>query len=208
MNKLAMTVVLLFFSILGYGQQVRTVYFDAKDVATTDSTKIASYGIYGKVSGSNLWVFKKFDLDNYLMVTGAYKDDELRIPQGKFVYYDWVDNGNSYVGIEATIKGRERYVVLSGNFENGLRQGRWTSYYEDGEVKTIATYENGVLQGEYKSFSHKGDVDQSGSFVNNKKEGVWHVDGGRRVVTFKDDQIVSDVKLSKRDLKQKAQIKQ
>lgn len=207
MNKLVMTVVLLFFSILGYGQ-VRTVYFDAKDVATTDSTRIASYGIYGKVSGSNLWVFKKFDLDNYLMVTGAYKDDELRIPQGKFVYYDWVDNGNSYVGIEATIKGRERYVVLSGDFENGLRQGRWTSYYEDGEVKTIANYEKGVLQGEFKSFTHKGDVDQSGTFANNKKEGVWQVDGGRRVVTFKEDKIISDVKISKRDLKQQKERKQ
>ncbi len=200
MNKITILLLFIFCAFRSNGQ-VKSVFFDAKDIVTSDSTIAASYGIYGKVSGSDVYVFKKYDLDGFLLVTGAFKDEALRIPQGKFVYYDWIDPYESFKNQEAVARGKERYITLTGNFENGLREGQWTSYYENGEVKNVAFYHKDLLNGDYKSFDTHGDLKESGKFVNNKKEGEWLFKGGLQVVKFENDKAVSTVKKTRRQLK-------
>ena len=83
MNKIVIFLLLLFCSFNSYSQ-VKSVFFDAKDKVTSDSTIATSYAIYGKVSGSDVYVFKKYDLDGYLLVTGAFKDEALKYSPGEF----------------------------------------------------------------------------------------------------------------------------
>ena len=207
MHKILIIILFVLFSSAAQSQ-IQTVYFDAKDQVTADSTLARSYGIYGKVTGEQLWVFKKYDIDGVLMVTGAFKDDLLSLPQGKFVYYDWVDASNNYANLILLERGIQRYVLLSGNFENGLKHGRWTSFYENGDVKSVSLFEAGILHGDYISFDRNGDMFERGTFVNNKKEGTWQLSGGLKVVEYKNDQVISVTNKTKRQLKAEQQNKQ
>ncbi|MET3113619.1 hypothetical protein AAKU52_001347 [Pedobacter sp. CG_S7] len=200
MKKIAILLLFVFCSFSNYAQ-VRTVFFDVEEKVTSDSTKAETYAIYGQVTGNSLWVFKKYDLSGYLLVSGAFKDESLRIAQGKFVYYDWIDPNDSFENLETVTKGKDRFVVLSGAFEDGLRQGQWLSFYESGEVRNVLNYDKNVFHGEYRSFDSHGDLQESGQFVNNKKEGEWLLKGGLEVVQYKNDQVTAVVKKTRRELK-------
>lgn len=200
MNKVLVFLLFVLCSFNGFGQ-VKSVFFDAEDKVTTDSTKAESYAIYGKVTGDSIYIFKKYDLDGYLMVTGSFKDEGLTIPHGKFVYYDWINPYDSFTNHETVARGKERYITLSGNFKNGRREGRWVSYYVNGDVKDVANYKGNLLNGEYKSFEANGNLKESGQFVNNKKEGEWSLKGGLQVVTFKNDKVIATVNKTRKQLK-------
>jgi antitoxin component YwqK of YwqJK toxin-antitoxin module len=206
MNKIIIILLFILSSFAGYGQ-IKTVFFDNKDKVTADSTKATTYAIYGKLTGESLWAFKKYDLDGYLMMSGAFKDDALTIAQGKFIYYDWINPNDSFTNRDIVDKGKERYVTLSGEFVNGKRQGKWLSFYENGEIKNVFFYDKGVLQGEYKLFDNAGKLIESGQFVNDKKEGEWQLKGGLQVVVFKNDKVVSVVKKTRKQLKEEQQKK-
>ena len=200
MNKIFIFLLFVLCSFNGFGQ-VKSVFFDAEDKVTADSTKANSYAIYGKVTGGNVYVFKKYDLDGYLMVTGSFKDDGLTIPHGKFVYYDWINPYDSFTNQETVARGKERYITLSGTFENGLREGLWINYYVNGDVKEVANYKKNLLNGEYKSFEANGNLKDSGHFVNNKKEGEWQLKGGLQVVKYENDKVISTVNKTRKQLK-------
>ena len=125
----------------------------------------------------------------------------LSIPQGNFVYYDWINPYDSFKNQEAVARGKERYVLLTGSFDNGLREGLWRSFYENGEVRDVAFYKKNLLNGDYKSFDKHGDLKESGKFVNNKKEGEWLLKGGLQVVKFENDKVISTVNKTRRQLK-------
>jgi uncharacterized protein len=42
--------------------------------------------------------------------------------------------------------------------KEGLKQGLWRTYYENGRVKTEATYKDGILNGSYKEYDENGTV--------------------------------------------------
>ena len=206
MNKIYILLIFILISYSGFGQ-VRKVYFDEKDRVTTDSTEAASYGIYGYLSGEKLWAFKKYDSEGYMMTTGAFSDSSLQIPQGKFVYYDWVDPNEGFRQLEVYTKGKERYVTMSGNFVQGKQHGQWISYYVDGSVKNVVNYEKGLLNGPFKSFDRDGDLVETGQFLSGKRDGKWVTDGGLKVTTYKDDQVLSVEKKTKRQLREEQQQK-
>lgn len=200
MKKLFIAGVLVLFSLFGYGQ-IKTVYFDAKDQVIADSVKAASYAIYGKISGDSLWIFKKYDLDGYLTATGSFKDDSLKVPDGKFIYYDWIDPNKSVVGYDAVSAGRDRYVVITGDFKDGFRQGVWRSFYENGRTKSRYTFNKGLMDGPYQSFSTNGDLEEKGQYVNDKKSGEWISDGGLKVTVYQDGQVISTIRKSRKELR-------
>ncbi|WP_432714904.1 toxin-antitoxin system YwqK family antitoxin [Pedobacter sp.] len=206
MNKFFL-VVLFLLCAFGSDAQVKTVFFDSKDKVTADSAKAKSYAIYGKVTGDSVYVFKKYDLDGYLLVSGSFSDEQLNVAHGKFVYYDWINPNDSFANLEAVSKGKERYIVLSGSFKNGHREGQWLSFYENGDVKNVVIYKNNILNGPYKFFDTKGNLEESGQFINGKKEGEWQLDGGRKVAIYKDDKMISVVKKTKKEIKAAKQTK-
>lgn len=180
--------------------QVKTVYFNEEDQIVTDSTEAVSYALVGRLTGDSVYTVKKFDADGYMMMTGAYKDDTFRVPHGDFVYYDWVEAISPMGNYVVPSSGKERFINLRGTFQNGLREGRWITYYQSGSIKEVINYKQNLMHGEYRSFDYKGNLEILGNFVNNKKEGTWITKEGRVIYQFKNDKIVSTTKKSKKQL--------
>jgi antitoxin component YwqK of YwqJK toxin-antitoxin module len=199
MKRFLLLLAFICFCLNGYSQ-VKTVYYDQGDHVISDSTQAASYAIYGKLSGDSLYTFKKYDADGYVMVTGAFRDDSLKVAQGKFVYYDWVDELTSLGNTLPSAAGKERYILVTGNFNNGKKSGKWLTFYPDGGLKNVMTFLDDVMNGEYKYFDRKGKLQISGTYKNGKKNGQWVSSGGRKIEQYSDDKVVSTIKKSKKEL--------
>ena len=189
----------LYMSFNGFSQ-VKTVYYDDEDHVIADSTQASSYAIYGKLTGDSVYIFKKYDADGYVMVTGAFKDDSLQVAHGKFVYYDWVDQLTTLGNTLPVADGKDRYILLTGNFKDGKREGRWLTFYPNGSLKSVVTFVDNVLNGESKSFDTKGRLQTSGNFLNGKKNGQWIMSGGRKIEQYENGELRSTVKKSKKEL--------
>jgi hypothetical protein len=199
MKRLLFMLVLVLSTLSGWSQ-VKTVFYDEEDHVISDSTQAASYAIYGKVTGDSLYTFKKFDADGYVTVTGAFKDDSLKLAQGKFVYYDWVDDVSTLGNTLPSDQAKDRYVYVTGNFQNGKKTGRWYTFYPNGSLKNVVTFVNDVMNGEFKYFNTKGKLETSGTYVNGKKDGEWVSSGGRKIEQYRNDKVLSTVKKSKKEL--------
>jgi hypothetical protein len=199
MKRLLFMLVLVLSTLSGWSQ-VKTVFYDEEDHVISDSTQAASYAIYGKVTGDSLYTFKKYDADGYVTVTGAFKDDSLKLAQGKFVYYDWVDDVSTLGNTLPSDQAKDRYVYVTGNFKNGKKTGRWYTFYPNGSLKNVVTFVDDVMNGEFKYFNTKGKLETSGTYVNGKKNGEWVSSGGRKIEQYRNDKVLSTVKKSKKEL--------
>jgi hypothetical protein len=199
MKKILVMLVLLMSAVTGMAQ-VKTVYFNEDDEVVTDSTEAVSYALIGRVTGDSVYTVKKFDADGYMLMTGAYKDDDLKVAHGNFVYYDWVEAISPLGNYVVPAGGKERFINLRGTFRNGLREGRWITYYQSGSIKDVVNYKQNRMNGEYRNFDYKGNLETQGNFIENKKEGTWITKGGRVIYQFKNDKVVSTIKKSKKQL--------
>ena len=83
--KCKLLILLLFVAFSYAFSQAKPIYFNGNKV-TTNADEATSYGVYGKLSGQDLWVLKRYDLDDNLMLSGSYKDEQLSKPHGKFIF--------------------------------------------------------------------------------------------------------------------------
>jgi antitoxin component YwqK of YwqJK toxin-antitoxin module len=169
--KLAVLFLLVCLNFCAYAQ-VKPIYFRG-DMMVKDSTIATSYGIYGKLSNEDLWVIKRYDLYDNLMLTGSYKDEEFNIPHGEFTYYSDVDKFNETNETNFTLKGRTRFIVGRGRFEDGLQTGRWITFFPDEKIRTITTFVKGVKHGPYYEYNRRGKIKVSGNYKLNEKDGKW-----------------------------------
>ena len=174
--------------------QVKTVMMDVKDRITADSAEAVNYAVYGKIPGDSVYTFKKFDYDGILLASGSFKDDSLQIPHGKFVYYNWITPDNNVVSMGYDINGKERFIEVTGSFNNGLREGRWLSFYSDGKIKEIVTFSRGIVHGAYQSFNVEGKQQIAGLYVRGKKNGTWILKGGKQQDVYENGQLISSLK--------------
>jgi len=71
-------------------------------------------------------------------------------------------------------------LKIEGNFDdNGLRTGRWISYYENGLTWSESYYVAGKKDGHSVTFFPNGKVRYIGEYKNDEKIGRW---------TFKDEE--------------------
>ncbi|QNK61419.1 hypothetical protein H7F33_12685 [Pedobacter sp. PAMC26386] len=193
MKRILLCFFFLFAGTSTYAQ-VKTVFLDEKDQITPDSTLAVTYGVLGKISGDTVYTFKKFDFSGVLLASGSFRDDDMEVPQGKFVYYSWITPDNNYTNNGFEINGKERFVELVGTYENGRRNGRWISFYPDGKMKQIITFYQGMIHGPYQAFDSTGQVQVEGVYKSGKKEGTWTLDGGKQENEYVNDKLVSSMK--------------
>lgn len=174
--------------------QVKSVMFDLLEVITQDSSKAVTYAVYGKLSGDSVYTFKRFDFDGVLLSSGSFKDDSLKVPHGKFIYYDWITPDNNPLNTGYEINGKERYIELTGSFTNALKNGRWISFYPNGKLKQVVTYNQGIVHGAYQYFDTEGKVLVSGLYVLGKKNGTWTLNRGKQENEYVDDKLISTLK--------------
>jgi hypothetical protein len=199
MKRLLFLLAIVSFTLTGWSQ-VKTVYYDEEDHVISDSTQAASYAIYGKVTGDSLFTYKKYDADGYVTVTGAFKDDSLKLAEGKFVYYDWVDEISTMGNQLPSDLAKDRYIYVSGRFHDGKKTGRWYTFYPNGSLKNVVTFVDDVMNGEFKYFNTKGSLETSGTYLNGKKNGQWVSSGGRKIEQYSNDKVLSTVKKTKKEL--------
>lgn len=173
--------------------QLKPIYFQG-DNLTSDSTKATSYGVYGKLTGDNLYALKIFDLENNLKVTGTYKDENLTIPHGAFVYYADVNLFNNVNDETFYLKGKTRYITGKGSFQDGKQTGRWITFFPDGKIMNVTTYVNGIRHGFFATYTKKGKIVLSGMYAAGKRDGDWIYDNNKMKEYFIDGVKQEDVK--------------
>ncbi len=152
--------------------QLKPIYF-LGDLVISDSTQATSYGVYGKLTGEELYVLKTFDLANNLKLTGSYKDAKLTIAHGNFVYYEDVDIFNRVNGTNFVLKEKGRFISGKGAFIDGYQNGRWLNFFPDGRIKSVATYVMGMKHGFFGTYNRRGKTIIAGAYKLDKKDGEW-----------------------------------
>jgi len=176
--------------------QVKPIYFKG-DQLTSDQSIATSYAIYGKLSSEELWVIKRYDLMDNLMLTGTYQDSLLAVPHGDFVFYMDVAAFNEQNGTAFTIKNKTRFNFQKGSFVNGLEQGRWILFFPDGNILNIQHYVDGKLHGEFKTFDRFGNELISGHYKNGELDGEWLLNKGTKKNTYENGVFKSSVAVKK-----------
>jgi hypothetical protein len=196
MRKIQLIFLFLCTVLYAQAQELKPVYFRGNSV-TTDKTRATSYGVYGKLSTEDLWTFKRFDLYDNLIQTGAYKDDKLTIPHGDFLFYTDVDEFNEINGTSYILKGRYRFLSQQGTYVDGLEQGKWLLFYPDGKVLSAQQFVDGKLNGEFVNYDSRGRVEVKGRYVADQRDGEWIFKGGKLREVYANGVLISSEKVGK-----------
>ncbi|WP_113638935.1 toxin-antitoxin system YwqK family antitoxin [Nubsella zeaxanthinifaciens] len=192
-------VILLCSPCLKTFAQPKSIYFDGNRI-TTNAERATSYGVYGKLSGQDLWVLKRYDLYDNLMLSGSYKDEQLSKPHGKFIFYGSIADYNYQNFSNFKNPKTDRYITQQGEYVDGMEEGQWTDYFPDGTVMGYRTYEKGKLEGKVEFFNYRGRRLLLGHYKDGLKTGTWY-DLKRKVKeVFNNDQLVSTAKLTKAEI--------
>jgi antitoxin component YwqK of YwqJK toxin-antitoxin module len=179
--------------------QAKPIYFNGNRI-TADADQATSYGVYGKLSDQNLWVLKRYDLYDNLMLTGSYKDENLSTPHGKFIFYSSIYDYNYENFTNFKNPTTDRYISQQGEYVNGAEEGKWYDYFPDGVVMGYRNYNNGKLNGEVTFFNHKGRRLLIGQYTDGLRTGTWYDVKRKLKQVFNNDQLVSTTKLSKAEI--------
>lgn len=188
---------LLFCSNFGALAQMNAIYFAGEKI-TTDKAKATSYAVYGKLSNEELWVFKRFDLNDNLIQTGSYRNEMLSIPHGKFVFYMDIEAFNNLHQTNFKFRGITRFVSQEGNFVNGHEEGKWLFYYPDGNILSIQHFKNGKLDGEFINYDKFGRIIIKGNYLNGEKDGEWIFDKGKKKAIYEKGELKSSTDTNKK----------
>jgi antitoxin component YwqK of YwqJK toxin-antitoxin module len=190
---------LIFASRLADAQSGR-VYLKGNGEITTDHQLASSYVDITKLEQDSAWFVRQFDLKDTLLSTGYYKDAELRIPHGKFIYYNKVARGVGFTFMGKLHMDSINYIHYTGCYINGVKTGAWLEYLPGGLKAFLRTYKKDLLDGLFQSYSESGKVYAEGYYVNNKRDGNWYVrDEDSTVVytaIYKNDKLVKNWKLT------------
>ena len=63
----------------------------------------------------------------------------------------------------------------SGKLKNGKWHGRRLYFYSNGQLAERANYNNGLLEGKSTSYNENGTIWLEGEYLNNKKQGLWKI---------------------------------
>jgi protein-export membrane protein SecD len=78
---------------------------------------------------------------------------------------------------------------LEGRYKDGLRNGKWSWWSEDGKMDSSGTYKDGNQDRKWTSWYENGQKEYEGTYKDGKREGLstwWRGDGQKRLErTFK-----------------------
>ena len=175
MKKILFTALLLQIAFLVNAQGYKLFIDD--NGKSTDAFSATSYIIVKQVADTT-WLMQQYDMENAMLQSGAFKDKNLRIPNGKFVYYRKLDFYNNQTMKDILKSDTANCIMTEGEFKNGKRDGRWTKYFIGGKKWEEAYYKDGVLNGPYRSYNDdRSTIALSGNYIDGKREGDWEMFG-------------------------------
>ncbi|HEY4195784.1 MAG TPA: hypothetical protein VGM63_09635, partial [Mucilaginibacter sp.] len=171
MKSYWLILVALLFTIKGFSQ-VSKVYITSEGKFSDSPPKAVSYILVEKVSDT-AYLVKNFDMHDTMLMQGYYKDAQLKIPHGRFYYYNKPKMNVKARGTLLYVD-TNNYVKSTGFFVNGSKTGKWLEYVRRGLKDCEYTYENDKLNGLFQEFNvSTGDISQEGDFFDDKQEGDW-----------------------------------
>lgn len=188
-------------AVVGVFAQTSPIYFVHDSLVTADKRKATSYGVYGKLSGENVWTLKKYNRWDELICTGTYKDEKLTVPHGKFVYYNSISVFNAENSVQFNSKKTDRYLFQVGAFVDGLKEGLWYEYYPNGKVKSMINYKFDYYHGDMKMFDRKGLLTFVGYFEGGKRVGNWYDVENKVVEFYKDGIMIKKSEMTKKRIR-------
>jgi antitoxin component YwqK of YwqJK toxin-antitoxin module len=82
-------------------------------------------------------------------------------------------------------------IAVSGAFRDGLRQGTWTHYFPDGQVRLVQNWDRGRLHGREQVWAENGQLVTDGYHARGNQVGewtFWHDNGALSVRSTHNDQ--------------------
>lgn len=197
--KYKLLIFFCFGAVLQVFSQAKPIYFNGNRIVS-DARQATSYGVYGKLSGEDLWVLKRYDLYDNLMLSGTYKDEQLAKPHGKFIFYGSIYDYNDENFTNFKNAKTDRYITQDGSYVDGLEEGKWTDYFPDGKILGYRTYLNGKLHGDIALFNYKGRREIYGHYKNGLKDGTWYNLKRRTKEIFNEDKLISTSRLTREEI--------
>ena len=78
-------------------------------------------------------------------------------------------------------------VFTQGKYQNGLKEGLWTSFYPNGTKWSETNFIKGINEGTTKTWYENGKIRYEGSYTKNNPSGIWkYWDMNGKVVFEKD----------------------
>ena len=70
---------------------------------------------------------------------------------------------------------------IQGSIKNGMFEGAWVYYHDNGQLQAKVNYKNGKREGAIVVYFKSGQLRNKGTFKNGKREGPWvhYHDNGR-----------------------------
>jgi len=76
-------------------------------------------------------------------------------------------------GVWAVYYAQSNTVASEISWKNGVKDGDWKEYFENGQLKLTATFVNGKLDGDYLSYFLNKKLARKGKYVAGKQDGTW-----------------------------------
>lgn len=148
--------------------------------------EIETKGRYNNGVKDGLWV--TYHKNGNLKNEGFYVDDA---EDG--IWVDYYKNGTPKIIQEFTLIDEYPYSVNINTYEtyydngmvkeigkyivkdnNSVKNGKWTSYNQDGSVTNITNYLDGKKNGEYLVYNNDQQLITKGNYLNDNEAGIWY----------------------------------
>jgi len=101
-------------------------------------------------------------------------------------------NGRLLQG-EFIAQSRHNGLISKGNFQDGLKEGNWLSWYPTGVIKSKIFWQDGQRQGRFYEYTNYGTIAVKGTFKNDQLHGKWITYDRRKIIgryRYKDGTLV------------------
>lgn len=130
MRKFLVTVALIIYANCTYAQADNDVFYVfKKDWSPAKGIKDAAYFMHPVKKNDTTYICKYYQKVGPMVKQESYKDSDLSIPNGKFMWY--------------SAKGK---LDSSGNVVNGKKDGTWNFYNDSANVQRQIIYNNGAWE--------------------------------------------------------------
>jgi len=92
---------------------------------------------------------------------------------------------------------RSNQLAEKGQFDYGLKDGTWKSWYTDGNIKTSIQWKHGHKHGDYITYDSLSNKQESGAYKHNIKIGRWVNHKTNDTIYYKKGDVIEDSKIKK-----------
>jgi len=90
-------------------------------------------------------------------------------------------------------------LAEAGEYKNGLKEGYWKTWFENGILQSETYWNKGQKDGSYAAYDVTGLLTQAGKYRNNKKHGKWINYIAHDTLKYNNDKVLLNTKKIKKD---------